>query len=268
MRFGCCTSMIAPGSDPVGVEAIGTLAELGYDYVELSLAHMAALSDADFQALAARVEGSGLVCEACNNFFPAAVRLTGPETSLPAALDYAARAMERAERLGARIVVFGSSGAKNVPPGFPREQAWGQISDLLGRLGPMAESRGITIAIEPINRLESNIVNTVAEGLRLMREVGHANIRLLVDFYHLCMESEDPLVLLEAGEGIRHVHLARLEGRGFPTRAEGNFAPFFDALGRTGYGGRCSIEAYTNDFATDARQALETLRAETGRHTA
>jgi len=266
MRFGCCGSMIAPELDPVGIESIGTLAELGFDYVELSLAQMAALSDGDFQALAARVEDSGLVCEACNNFFPAAVRLTGSEAGLPAALEYAARAIERAARLGARIVVFGSSGAKNVPPGFPHAEAWRQISDLLGRLGPMAESHGITIAIEPINRLESNIVNSVAEGLRLMREVDHANIRLLADFYHLCMEAEDPSILLEAGEGIRHVHFARLEGRGFPTRPEGSFAPFFDALRRIGYGGRCSIEAYTNDFASDARQALETLRSETVRH--
>lgn len=268
MRFGCCGSMIAPESDPVGIETIETLAALGYDYVELSLAHIAALSDALFQAVAARVQGSGLACEACNNFFPAAVRLTGPEANLPAALDYAARAMERAAILGARLIVFGSSGAKNVPPGFPHGEAWRQISELLGRLGPMAESRGITVAIEPISRPESNIVNTVADGLRLMREVDHSHIRLLVDFYHLCMESEDPSILLEAGGGVRHVHFARLEGRGFPIRSEKSFTPFFDALRRVGYAGRCSIEAYTDNFASDARQALETLQCETERRSA
>ncbi len=266
MRFGCCGSMIAPGSDPIGVGAVATLGELGFDYVELSLAHMTALSDDGFRALAARLEDSGLVCEACNNFFPAGIRLTGAEASLPAALDYAARAMARAASLGARIIVFGSSGAKNVPPGFAHGEAWRQIAALLECLGPMAEAHEITIVIEPISRMESNIVNTAAEGLKMMRDVGHANVRLLVDFYHLGMESEEPAILLEAGESVRHIHFARLEGRGFPIRPEPDFAPFFEALHRIGYQGRCSIEAYTQDFAAEARQALETLRTVTGRH--
>jgi D-psicose/D-tagatose/L-ribulose 3-epimerase len=266
MRFGCCGSMIAPDSDPIGIETVETLAALGFDYVELSLAHVTALSDGDFHALSARLEDSGLVCEACNNFFPATVRVTGSEASLPAARDYAAHAMERAAGLGARIIVFGSSGAKNVPPGFAHDEAWSQIVELLGHLGPMAKAHGITIAIEPISRMESNIVNTAADGLILMHEVNHPNIRLLIDFYHLRMENESPAILLEAGESLRHVHFARLQERGFPIKPEADFAPFFDALHHIGYRGRCSIEGYTKDFTAEARHALHMLRTITERY--
>lgn len=260
MLIGCCGSMIAPSTDPIGIEMIEKMAALDFDYAELSLAHIAVLPDAEFRGLAGRVERSGLRCEACNNFFPHAVRLTGADVRLPAALDYAARAMERAARLGARIIVFGSADAKNVPRGYGRGAAWSQIVELLQHLGPMARRHGLTIAIEPINRAESNIVNRVAEGLQLMREVNHPGIRLLVDYYHLMMEREDPAIILEAGDAIVHVHFAQVQGRAFPTRWETVFTPFFGNLHRIRYEGRCSIEAFTEDFTADARRALHTLR--------
>jgi D-psicose/D-tagatose/L-ribulose 3-epimerase len=264
MRLGCCGSLIAPAADAIGVGVIDELAATGYDYVELSLADIAALSGPAFEDLARRVEGSGLRSEACNNFFPATVRLTGPEARLAVALDYASRALERAARLGARVIVFGSSGAKNVPPGFSHDTAWRQIVNLLQHLGPFAARHDVTIAIEPINRLESNIVNRVAEGIRLFREVNHPHVRLLVDFYHLTLEGEDPAILLEAADAIRHVHVARVEGRTFPVAWDAAFERFFDHLRRAGYAGRCSIEAVTADFPSDAPRALATLRAGLG----
>jgi D-psicose/D-tagatose/L-ribulose 3-epimerase len=262
VRFGCCGSMIAPATDPIGIEVIETMAELGFDYIELSLAHLAALEEGLCLEVGRRVERSGLRCEACNNFFPAAVRLTGADARLDAALEYADRALDRAAALGARVVVFGSSGAKNVPAGFDHPTAWRQIVGLLRRLGPMAASRGLTIAIEPLNKLESNIVNLAAEGLRLAAEVAHPQVGLLIDYYHLAMEREDPAILVEAGPVLRHLHLARADGRRFPRELESaGMAAFFDTIRSIRYTGRCSIEAYTDDFATDARQAIAFLRA-------
>jgi sugar phosphate isomerase/epimerase len=256
--------MIAPEADPVGAGVIEEMAGLGFDYIELSLAHIAKLSGTEFSRLAGRIERSGLRCEACNNFFPAEIRLTGPEADPAAALEYAAHAMGRAARLDARVIVFGSSGAKNVPPGFPRDQAWGQIAALLERLAPEAERHRLTIAIEPISRGESNIVNLAAEGLRLAREVARPAVQLLVDYYHLMTEGEDPAILMEAGGALHHVHLARAEGRAFPTAPEPALLRFFDCLRAVGYSGRCSIEARTADFSSDARRALEVLRAAAG----
>jgi D-psicose/D-tagatose/L-ribulose 3-epimerase len=261
MRLGCCGSMVSPSTDPIGIETVDTLAEIGFDYVELSLAALAALPEGEFLQLARRVERSGIRCEACNNFFPGTIRLTGAEARLNAALDYAGLALDRASRLGVNIVVFGSSAAKNVPEGFPRGSAWSQIVELLVHLGPLAARHDLTIVIEPINRQESNIVNLAAEGLRLAREVGHPNIRLLIDFYHLVMEQEDPEIVLEAGAEIRHLHFAGIEGRRFPSEMTPAGTRFFKLLMEIQYSGRCSIEAFTHDFAADARGALRLLRS-------
>jgi len=262
MRLGCCGSTISRSTDPVGVEIVEKMAEIGFDYIELSLSDLTALPEDAFAALVRRVAQSGIGCEACNNFFPPAIRLTGNEARLDVALDHAVRALGRAAELGVRIVVFGSSGAKNVPEGFPFGTAWNQIVALLRNLGPVAARHDITIAIEPLNRKESNIVNLAEEGLRLARQVAHPNIQLLIDFYHLEMEQEDPAVILRAGSAIRHLHIAHPEGRVFPAEAGMIYSRFFAALRQIRYQGRCSIEAYTSDFPADGRRALRNLRQE------
>ena len=261
MRIGCCGSMISPRQDPIGVEIVEDLAALGFDYIELSLRDMAALPAQEFAALRTRVQASGIHCETCNNFFPANIRLTGPDVHLPAAIEYATRSLERAAEIGASIIVFGSSDAKNVPPGFAHSEAWRQITDLLQQLGPVAEKLNITIVIEPLNRRESNIVCKAAEGFKLARAVAHPNIQLLIDYYHLKLENEDPAIVLEAADTIKHLHFAQPAGRAFPLHADDGYDAFFSNVRQIGYQGRCSIEAYTQDFIADARRALAVVKA-------
>lgn len=260
MRLGCCGSMISPSSDPIGVGIVEDLARFGFDYIELSLAGMADLAEPDFAALARRVAASGIACEACNKFFPPRVRLTGAAASLAAALEYARPAMDRAARLGVQIIVFGSSGAKNVPAGFDMTAAGKQLVELLQHVGPLAQERGITIAIEPLNRQESNIINLASEGLELVRAVHHPHVQLLIDYYHLMMEHEDPAVIVRAGAAVRHLHVAQVERRTFPAHGDADLRRFFRSVGKAGCDARCSVEAYTTHFAGEAPLALQLLR--------
>jgi sugar phosphate isomerase/epimerase len=252
--------MIAPQTDPTGASAIGTLRELGYDYIELSLAHLAELEEDEFAIIEAGLKRTQLPCRACNNFIPAKVRLTGPEADLPRAVAYVDGAVRRAARLGVQTIVFGSAGAKNVPTGFSHELAWGQLVTFLREIGPIAASRGIVIAIEPISRPEANIILTAAEGLRLMHEVDHAHVRLLVDYYHLATEGESDAILFEAARALRHIHVATAVDRRYPVAVNPSLQGFLRQLQRVGYDGGISIEAFTTDFRTDAAKALAALR--------
>jgi D-psicose/D-tagatose/L-ribulose 3-epimerase len=258
MRFGCCGCLISP-ADPLGADIVEQLATLGYDYIELSLRDLAALSEPAFASLATRLQRAGVPCEACNNFFPAEIRLTGSAADLPAALGYAQAALARAARLGVSIVVFGSSGARNVPAGFPLEAAWAQLRALLSALGPIADGHGITIVIEHLNRGESNILNSIAEGGRMAREVAHPRIRVLADAYHVRQEKEDPAVLAAVAP-VAHVHIAQQAERLFPSGDDAELANFFQKLRATGYAQRVSIEAYTRDFPADAARGLRVCR--------
>ena len=155
-----------------GIESVETAAALGFDYIELSLAHLAGLTAGGFAEVSARMARSGLRCEACNNFFPSRLRLTGPAADLGGALEYAGAAMARAASLGVEVIVLGSSGAKNVPEGFPAEAARAQLLELLGGLAPLAARHGITIVLEPISRPEANFITLAAEALSVVQAVG------------------------------------------------------------------------------------------------
>jgi D-psicose/D-tagatose/L-ribulose 3-epimerase len=248
--------MISPATDPVGIEIVEELAALGFDYIELSMRDLVALPEPALARLLARLHRAGIACEACNNFFPPEIRLTGPAADLPSALRYAQTALAIAARLGVSVIVFGSSAARNVPAGFSPAAAWIQLRMLLIALGPLAGQHGITIAIEHLNRGESNILNTVAEGWRMAGEVAHPRIRLLVDTYHLRQENEAPAILAEVAPAIAHVHLAQDADRVFPLRLDAALADFFARLRAGGYTQRCSIEAFTRDFSSDASRAL------------
>ena len=260
LRFGCCGSMIAPATDPVGIAIVENLAEFGYDYIELSLRDLAVLPIPALTTLTSRLHRSGLACEVCNNFFPPEIRLTGPAADLGAALRYAEHALATAARVGASVVIFGSSGARNVPAGFSRDDAWGQLRTLLTALAPIAARHDLTIAIEHLNHVESNILNTVAETSRLAQEVAHPHVRLLLDAYHLLVENESLAILAHVAPAIAHVHVAQGLDRIFPSGHDAALAAFFTALRATGYTQRCSVEAHPRHFITDAPRALATCR--------
>ncbi len=260
MRIGFCTNLIATRADGTGSEWIEKGQEAGFDYVELPLAQMVDLKDEEFSALKERVGLSGLKCEVCNNFFPGSIRLTGNAVDYGKIEGYLDKALGRAAQLGVKVIVFGSPQARNVPEGYPLDKAWSQLVELLKYLDPLAGAKGITIVIEPLCQVESNIINTAGDGLRLVKAVDRENIKLLVDYYHLVMEKENPGIILDAGPDIKHFHIANPVGRVYPVEAEDGCIRFMNLLKLIGYEGRISFEAYTNNFDHDARRSVEILR--------
>ena len=261
MRYGCCLNMIAGSSDKgTGIGFIETLAKAGYDYVELPLAEMTALTDAEFLELEGKVKASGIRCEVCNNFFPKTVRLTGDGVDHDGIMAYVERALKRAQALGVEYVVFGSGPAKNVPDGYPLEKGYAQVAELLRMVDRRLDEYGITVVIEPLRREECNLINSFAEGCRLAEDVGGTHIKVLVDYYHMWTEKEpEEHIARDGKEYLRHVHFADPNGRVYPKIEEGTsgYRPFFHALQTIGYDGRISCEAYTDDFGKDAGKALE-----------
>ena len=140
------------------------------------------------------------------------------------------------------------------------EKAWSQLVALLRFIDPLVRAKGITVVIEPICKLESNIINTAGEGFQLVKAADRENIRLLVDFYHLVMEKEDSEIILRAGSSIQHTHFANPVDRVYPVEAEDGYVRFVNLLKRIGYEGRMSVEAYTKDFCHDAKRSVEILK--------
>jgi D-psicose/D-tagatose/L-ribulose 3-epimerase len=257
----------AAESKPLGIGLCVRLADVavardaGYDYVELSAQEVAGLGEGDFQSAAARLKASGIPARTANLFLPGSLKVTGPAVDAARLADHVERTLGRLAALGVETLVFGSGKAREVPEGFSRDEARRQLVSF-GRLAAdVAAQKGLVIALEPLRRQETNIVNTAAEGLALVEAVDRPAFQLLVDFYHLTVEAEDPAVVVRAGSRLRHVHIANPEGRVFPRdAAEAAYTPFFARLKEIGYTGGVSVEAGTTDLATDARRSAAFLR--------
>lgn len=270
-KLACLATAVLTGAasaaDPVDVGYCARLAELeatkaaGFDYAELRTSEIVALSDADFETLVVRLQQLALPVPVTYLFVPREVRLTGPDVDEAVQLAYVRKALARVARIGARTVVLGSGPARNFPDGFSKPVAYRQFVGFCKRVGPEARSQGITIAIEPQRKQESNLINNVTEGLALVRDVNDPNVQLTVDFYHVAEEKEDPSVVLAAKDHVRHVHMANPVERVFPLRwDEFEYAPFFANLRTIGYAGRISLEAATSDLAREAPIAIALLK--------
>lgn len=244
-----------------GLKNLETAKAAGFDYVELGTSELAGLSEADFEKAVAEITRVGLPVPVTNLFLPGTLKVTGPEVDPAAQMAYVTRAFDRLQRLGTTIVVFGSGGARRVPDGFPQDQAFDQLVAFGKRIAPAAQARGITVAIEPLRTQETNIINSAAEGLRLVEAIDHPAFQLMIDFYHLASEQEDPSIVQKAGTHLRHLHTANPQGRVFPLAwEEYEYGPFFAALRQSGYAARISVEGSSKDVAADAPKSIALLR--------
>lgn len=251
MKIGYCTT----------VSNIETAESMGFDYIEPSVSIIAQMDDQTFEESCGIADKSPIKCEIFNVLFPKGIALTGQNVCVEEIEKYLKNGFARIKRLGARIVVFGSGGARRFPDEWGHKKANKQLVEITRVIGDIAGMFDITIAVEPLNRNETNIINSVEEGIEFVNMVNHSRIMLLADFYHMRREEESMDVLLEAAPLIKHIHIANSNGRTFPLDyCEDIYEEFFMKLKAIHYNERISIEAKTQDFMSDGPKALELLR--------
>jgi D-psicose/D-tagatose/L-ribulose 3-epimerase len=258
--FGCCLN-----AEPIAQklqEGLALLHSNGYDFAELRVAPVAALSEAEFEAVRKIIERSPIKTPAFNIFIPAAMALTGPSVRIDQIEDYLKRALPRVQKLGGRVIVFGSGGARKIPEGFPAERAMEQIDRFLRMCEEQAGPLGITIVIEPLNKKETNIIHTVAEGYQIADRLGLPHVKVLADCYHMYLEKESYDVFRKAARLLAHVHIADGD-RTYPGHSDKggvDFGFLLKALKASGYDGLVSTEAKTEDFAAESRASRVFIR--------
>ena len=127
---------------------------------------------------------------------------------------------------------------------LPRDTVMGYFAEALNDLGEHARQYGVPLIYEPLNRYETNMVNTVEAGVALLNTLSTTNVKLLADLFHMNIEEVDIAVALKAGgRHIGHVHFVdsnrRPAGSGHL-----NFAPIAAALKEIDYQGYASAEAF------------------------
>jgi sugar phosphate isomerase/epimerase len=255
--FGVCS----------GLDKAEKLKAVGFDFIEggVSAILKPDASDEEFAAHLAKLKTCPLPIRSCNGFIPSKYRLTGPEAAHDKPLEYAVKACQRADAVGVSCIVLGSGGARRVPDGFDPAKGKAQFIEFCRKLGERIADCKVTIVLEPLNTGETNLLNSVAEGIEYVDAIRHPRIQLLADFYHMMKENEGPDSIRKAAARLRHCHIAELEGRKSPGTKGEDLSRFFKALADIGYRGGVSCECgWPKDIEAGWKTALATMRRQAG----
>src|SRR5688572_13399724 len=118
------------------------------------------------------------------------LRLTDPDLTVrKRAGEFVARIIDCAASFGAPAIIGSMQGRSEA--GISREQALGWLRETLDVLGRRARDAGVSLLFEPLNRYETNLINTVSDALELVRSLDAANVKLLCDLFHMNIEERD-----------------------------------------------------------------------------
>ena len=242
------------------------VARLGFDYVELSLADVAALPEADFIELADWVDAAGIQVRACRDMLPDDLAVTGPGVNATALHGYLRHALGRARRLGVKAVVLDAAKSRAVSDDGDFPFAWRQLGNFLRLTQGHAKESGITVALEPLRKADCSLMNLVSEATLIAGLLQLSNIAVAAHWGHMSMASEPMGALWKAGPLLRHIHLENALTRRLPSPGDGeDYARMLSPLNVMGYAGGISLcGTITEKFIKEAAGALAHIRALSG----
>ncbi len=161
------------------------------------------------------------------------------------------------------VMVFGSPKQRSAVDGISADEAVRILVQELAAAAPHAESRGVTILLEPLSRDQTDVVTTLAEAAAIVKQIDSPAIQTMFDVHNAIGEREPHVRLIrEFAPVIRHVHVNEYDGRE-PGTGNYNFGELLSILADLNYSGWVSLEAF--DFSRDpvevASRAMHHLTA-------
>jgi sugar phosphate isomerase/epimerase len=239
---------------------VARIAALGYDGVELAVRDPGLVDTGQVKATLAKQHLAVPAIGTGQAWGEEGLSFTNPNPAVRRrAVERVKRHVEFADEFDA-LVILGLIRGK-VSPEVGREQAERWLIEALDEVCQAGRQHGVHFAVEPINRYETDLLNTVAETLTLIEQVGSDNLGILLDTFHANIE-EPSIVdsVRAAGQRLFHVHLAD-SNRWYPGAGHTDFRPILTALRDVGYDGWLSAEILPKpDPATATREWLPAVQ--------
>ncbi len=239
---------------------LAAIASLGYQGVELAIRDPKLV---DIEALDRLVSAHQLVVPAIGTgqaWGEEGLSFTDPDPTIRRqAIERIKSHVPLAAHFGAMVIIGLVRGI--VKPGIKPEQAMQWLADAVVECAVEARSSGVRLALEPINRYETTLINNTQQGLDLIERVGQGNFGLLLDTFHMNIEEADIEESITAcGRHIFHFHVAD-SNRLHPGAGHLDFDTILSALHLAGYTGWISGEFLPQpDAVSAARKSIEFLK--------
>jgi sugar phosphate isomerase/epimerase len=248
-------------------EACKTVRSIGYTGIEISPFTLsdnpAAIPANERRQFRATIESEGLIFAGLHWLMvaPKGLHVTTPDKALrERSWNHILDLIDLCADLGPEgVMVFGSPQQRSTTGGSTVQEATQRFTEGLAGVASHALQRHVTILVEALPRAQSDVVNTLADAVGIVKEIGSPSVRTMFDTHNAADETEPHEVLVERYfDFIRHVHINEMDGR-HPGTGNYDFKPVFAALERLGYRRWVSLEVF--DFSAGAEKiAGDSLR--------
>lgn len=242
---------------PCTTQAVEELAPLvkrmGFDILELACENPALL---DVGAIKKTFERNQLLPIVCGAFGPERnLCSTNPQYVLNAK-TYIRWLIDAAVELGSPVVcgpMYSAVGKAHLENDQARREEWDLAVCGVREMAEYAEPMGIKLALETLNRFETDMLNIVAQGLQFIQQTGQENVGLHLDTFHMHLEEKDSAAAIRlANKKIFHFHACEND-RGVPGTGQVHWNEIASALKEVGYSGPVVIESFTAQVKEIAR---------------
>ncbi len=247
IKLGVSTWLWTSPFNKNSIELFPKIKSMGYDAVEIpveepGLIHLKSLKE----ALAAH-DLQPIICGA----FGTSRDLTHDDPSFhKTSFDYIQACFEITSALGAKFLagpMYSAVGKARLVTPEQRKTEWNRAVTNLQKVCEMAAEQGLEIALEPLNRFESDLINTAEELMRLIGDINHPAAKVLLDGFHMNIEEPDiERAIKMAGDKLIHVQVSE-NYRGTPGTGQTRWDAYKRGLEAINYKGVVSIESFTPD---------------------
>jgi D-psicose/D-tagatose/L-ribulose 3-epimerase len=251
MKFGVSTWLWTSPFTTDTIALFPKIKGMGFDFVEVPIEDPTLIAG---KTVRRALDDHGLGCVGCGAFGPTR-DLTHEDPKVHAVcFDYINRSLDLCAELGTNVFagpMYSAVGKRRLLPDVERRKEWDRAVNNLRKACGFAAQRQVRLAIEPLNRFETDLVNTAADVARMVDEIGHPAAGVMADSYHMNLEERDnEQALRTIGHRLAHVQVSD-NCRGCPGKGQVRWDTFkrgILAAQAAGYKGGIAIESFTPEI--------------------
>ena len=255
IKIGVNTFLLTSPFTTEQVDIFRHFKDWGCDAVEIALEDTAHI---DANVIKKGLSEYGLACSSICAAMGPGRDLRGTPAEQQAAVEYITQGMELMAQIGCPVMagpLYSTVGRAEQTPEDQYSKQWDTVVMHMRRLANRADDLGVTLAIEPLNRYETDFINTADQAVRLVDEIDHPAIGILLDTYHMNIEEKDSAAAIrKAGRRLLHVHACGCD-RGAPGGDHIDWHSIRAALKEVDYRGSLVIESFTPAVKVVAKAA-------------
>ncbi len=246
VKFGVSTWLwTSPFTTASAEELFPKIKSIGFDVVEIAVEDAALI---DVTAIKDALEHYGLKANICGAFGPSRDLTSEDEAVHKNCFNYIKACLQICEGLSVSFFggpMYSAVGKARMVPADQRKREWERAVTNLKTVCDMADDYGVQIALEPLNRFESDLVNTAEDVVRLVNDINHPAAQIMLDGFHMNIEEKNiEQAIVTAGEKLIHLQVSE-NYRGTPGTGQTDWDAYKKGLEKIDYKGAITIESFT-----------------------